>query len=60
MIIELKNKYIRKNDFRVIKIHVFFRLINLNISTNIYDFIVKLRIFNNQLMTIHKNYVFCI
>ena len=58
MIIELKNKFIRKKNSRVIEIHVAFRDTILKIFFNIHDFAIKLRIFNDDLRTIHDEYVF--
>ena len=58
MIIELKNKYIKKDDFCVVEIHVVFRLITLKIFIDIHDFVVKLRIYNDELIAIHNDYVF--
>ena len=58
MIIELKNKFIRKNDFRVVEIHEKFRSIILKISIDIHDFVVKFRIYNDDLTIIHNDYVF--
>ena len=56
MIIELKSKFNRKEDSRVIEIHVALRGTTLKIFFNIHDFATKLRILNDDFRTIHDEY----
>ena len=58
MIIELKNKFTRKDDSRVIDIHVAFRVITLETYFNIHDFAIKLRTLNDDFRAIHDEYIF--
>ena len=58
MITELKNRFIKKDGFRVTEIHEKFRSITLKIFIDIHDFVAKLRIYNDDLTIIHSDYAF--
>ena len=60
MIIELKNKFTRKDDSRVIEIHVAIWVIIFETYFNIHDFAIKLRTLNDDFRAIHDEYVFSI